>query len=214
MRLTSTTGLLAAALSSLIAAGTASASVTYNTQASFLAALNPGYYAETYQSFAEGGHATPFNFAGGAGNAFSYTATTSAQAFLCFSLGSNNRYLTTSGQPTTAWSAPITITFTGQPVNAIGGSFFLTSAGGSVVDSPLTLNFSDGTSQVINGGTNTTFWGYVSDTAITSLTLTPPATHRFVSVDNLTVGQSTVPTPGAASLVAVAGVVGLRRRRR
>lgn len=195
-----------------LVANPALASLVYTNEASFSAALTSGYYYENYQSAAMGGHATPWNFAGGAGNAFTYTATTPAQAFLVFDL-SSNRYLTTSGQPTTAWSAPITINFTGAPVNAIGGSFFFTSAGGAVVSGDVHVVLSDGTDVFINGQTNSTFWGYVSDTPITSLVLTPDATHHFMSVDNFYVGAS-IPEPASLALIAIGSATACFRRRR
>ena len=175
----------AAAAATLVAAGLsasdARAAFTYTSQATFTANLTSGYYQETFQSTGTGGYATPRNFAGGAGNIWKYTASTTAQAFLVFDLSGNN-YLTTSGMPTTQWSAPITLAFTGAPVFAVGGSFFYTSAGGAVVGGDVFLSLSDGTSITLSGQSNTTFFGYIGTTPITSLTFTPDATHRFASI--------------------------------
>lgn len=206
--------ILAIGAGAIVTTSLAQASVMYSSQSSFISALNAGYFAQNFQSYADGsGHATPMSASGGAGNAFSYSLTTTAQAFLVFSL-SSNRYLTTSGQPTTAWSAPVTISFTGAPVNAIGGSFFLTNAFGNVVNSTVSLSFSDGTSVNLTSQSNSTFFGYVSNTTITSLTFSPPATHHFVSIDNLTVGWSQVPTPGTAMCLVLGSAALARRRRR
>lgn len=189
------------------------AAVVYTTQASFAAALTPGFFAQNFQSASIGGHATPWNFAGGAGNAFTFTASTPAQAFLVFDIASN-RYLTTSGQPTTAWSAPITFTFTGAPVYAVGGSFFFTSAGGSVVNGNVAISVNGSSAAALTGQTNTTFWGIISNSPITSLVITPDATQRFVSVDNFIVGTSTIPAPGVGALGALMmGTLAARRRR-
>lgn len=196
--------LSAFALISIAAGSSSLAAVTFTNQTNFTAALTTGFFAQNYQSISTGGHVTPWNFAGGAGNAFSYTASTPAQAFLVFDIASN-RYLTTSGRPTTQWSAPITFTFTGAPVYAVGGSFFFTSAGGSVVGGTVSISVNGSSAAALTGQTNTTFWGIISNSPITSLVITPDATHRFVSVDNFTVGTSSIPTPGAAAL----GVVGL-----
>lgn len=207
------TGFVFASLAVALASTGASASLVYTDQANFAAVLSPGYYFENYQSAPSGGHATPWNFAGGAGNAYTYSATTNAIAFLAFDLA-GNRYLTTSGQPTTAWSAPITINFTGAPVYALGGSFFFTSAGGAVVNGTVGVALSDGTNVGLTGQSNSTFWGYVSDTPITSIVISPDATHHFVSVDNLYVGTSNVPEPASAVMMIVAGAVGVIRSRR
>jgi hypothetical protein len=196
----------------LLMAATTHAGVTYTSQAAFTSALNAGFYSQNFQSLPNNsGLSTPANFAGGAGNAITYQASTSAQAFLVFDF-SGNQYLTTATTFGTGWSAPITITFTGAPVNAIGGSFFLTSISGSIVGDAFSVSFSDGSSHSLSGQTNTTFFGYVSDTPITSVTISPPATHRFVSIDNLIVG-SAVPTPGGAGVFGGMMLVGMRRRR-
>lgn len=170
------------------------AGVTFTDQATFVGSIASTYYAESYQSFGTSGHPNPWSFTGGTNGGITYQVSTTAQAFLVFALSGNN-YLTTSGQPTTAWSAPITINFTGTPINAVGGNFFLTGANGAVVNSTITLSFSDGSTRQLANQSNSTFFGYISDTTITSLTLTPPATHHFVSIDNLHVGVIGGPPP-------------------
>lgn len=201
-----------ACVSLACAAGGADAAITYTSQPAFVANLTPGYYGETYASQSTGGHGTPWNFAGGAGNAWSYAATTSAQAFLVFDL-SGDRYLTTSGEFGTGWARPITLTFTGAPVYAVGGSFFYTTAGGAISGGTVALGLSDGGSALLTGQSNSTFWGYISTTPITSLTFTNDATNHFASIDNLIVGTSPLPAPATVMLLGVAGCFGTRRRR-
>lgn len=193
----------------LLASAPVAQAAQYTSEAAFVATLNPGYYHEPFSGYPNfSGHATPMNFAGGAG--YSYQASTGAQAFLVFDIG-GNKYLTTSGTPTFQWSSPVTITFTGAPVTAIGGSFFMTTASGGLAGSDVSLGFSDGTNVVLNGQANSSFFGYTSANPVTSLTITPPATHQFVSIDNLYVGS--IPAPGVVGAIAFGGVLAARRRR-
>lgn len=206
MRIVARCGALA-----LVASASLANAAQFSNEAAFVANLNPGYYLEQFSGYPlNSGHATPMGFAGGSG--YSYQASTGAQAFLVFDL-SGNKYLTTSGTDTFQWSSPITITFTGAPVTAIGGSFFMTTAFGGLAGSDVSMSLSDGTQVVLNGQTNGSFYGYTSTTPISSLTISPPATHHFVSIDNLYVGSAIVPAPGVAGLLALAGVASARRRR-
>lgn len=182
----------------------------YTDLASFNAAIGTTKYTETFSTLSDSGLGQSQSFSNGV---YSYATTTTAMALLSFTLGSD-RYLTTSGRPTTMWSAPITITFTSNNVTAIGGSFFYTSAFGYVTDGTVTLAFSDGTTKTFSGQSNSTFWGYTSDVVLTSVTFTPDATHHFVSIDNLVVGSAAVPEPATLGMLGLAmlGISNLRRK--
>lgn len=186
-------------------AGAASGAV-FSTEAAFLAAVESPRLSEDFTGM---GHPGPTLML--AQNGYGVQVTTGAQALLVFDLSGNN-YLTTSTS-TSGFSAPITLTFTTGNVTAVGGSFFQTSVGGAFLSSPVTLNFSDGTSQVLTPSSNADFFGYTSTTPIASLTVSPDASHHFVSIDNLRVGAAIIPAPGAMGLLAGAGLLAVRRRR-
>jgi len=110
--------------------------------------------------------------------------------------------------------AETAITFTFAPgVQGVGGNIFGTDINFNAVAAIVTATLADGTSyaSMTNGVTN--FAGFFSTgAAIESLTidaigLTVPA---FVTISNLFIA---VPAPGAIAVLAVAGVVGSRRRR-
>lgn len=183
----------------------ASAAV-YSSEALFLAAVQSPRLSEDFTGMAHPGPTLAL-----AQNGYGVQVTTGAQALLVFDL-SGNDYLTTSNS-TSGFSAPMTLTFTTGNVTAVGGAFFQTSAFGAFLSSPVTLNFSDGTSQVLTPASNADFFGYTSTTPIASLTISPDASHHFVSIDNLRIGAAIIPAPGAMGLLAGAGLLAARRRR-
>ncbi len=81
------------------------------------------------------------------------------------------------------------------------------------LSSPVTLNFSDGTSQVLTPSSNADFFGYTSTTPIASLTVVPDATHHFVSIDNIRIGAAVIPAPASLALLSAAAPLVFRRRR-
>lgn len=184
-------------------AGVAQAAV-FNSEASFLASIQPLHLHETFQTSVSG----PPSFSLSS-NGYTVQFTTAAQAFLVFDFA-GDRYLTTSGA-TDGFSRPVTLSFTSGNVTAVGGSFFQTSAGGAFLSSPVTLNFSDGTSQTLTPGAVSDFFGYTSAVPISSLTISPDASHHFVSLDNLRVG--TVPAPAGLAAMLVGAAVCTRRQR-
>lgn len=190
-----------------LAADRAEAATTYTSAASFLANLAPNSHSEDFSS-RTGAVYTSVTFTNGT---YSATGTTGAQALLVFALSGNN-YLTTSTS-TSGFSAPVHLALSSN-VTAIGGSFFKTGVAGNVVGGNIQLNFSDGSSHTLSGQSNSSFFGYISDTPITSLTIIPDASHHFVSLDNLRFGAA-IPAPHAA-LAPLAGVLlcGPRRRPR
>ena len=191
----------------LASAGQAVAGVTYSDQSTFLAELQPGAVLEDFES--RSGEAYGVLPLGN--GAFTASCTTTANALIVFDLAGND-YLTTGITPQ-GWSAPITITFTSGNVTAVGGAFFFTSPFGAVAPGTVTLGVSDGTHRGLANQANTSFFGYAGDTPIASLTISPDATHRFVSLDNLRFGASTIPAPAAGVSALLAAALVTRRRR-
>lgn len=197
------------------ASGHAMGGVSFTNQATFVSNLTPGYSLTNFSSFSTfSTPATPLAL--GSGN-FTYQATTTAQAFFIDALSGNN-FLSTA-TATDGFSRPVTLNFTGStPVFAVGGNFFVVSAFGALITDPpfnqVKLTFSDGSMTTLTAQTNSSFFGYISNTPLVSLTIDPLATQRFVGIDNLHVGTSPIPAPGAAGLAALGSMAIARRRRR
>ncbi len=109
--------------------------------------------------------------------------------------------------------ATLTFSFS-KGVRGVAGNIFGTDALGNVVPSIIDAKVSQGTAYegFVTGPGE--FIGFYSSTAnITSLSITvasfDPGASVFASIDNL---YLTVPSPGAAALVALAGVLAKRRR--
>lgn len=195
--------------------GQAMGGVSFTNQAMFVSNLTPGFSLTNFSSFSA--FSTPTSPLALGSGGFTYQATTTAQAFFIDSLSGNN-FLSTA-TATDGFSRPITLNFTGSaPVFAVGGNIFVVSAFGALVTDPpfnqVKLTFSDGTMTTLTAQTNSSFFGYISNTPLTSVTIDPLATQRFVGIDNLYVGTSPLPTPGAAGLAALGGLACVRRRRR
>ncbi len=184
----------------LCVAGSArAATVVHTTEAGFAGSLAPGYYLEDFGTLAGGQ-----SWIAPGGNGYGFTA------FANFGIHINGGG-NPSG-PSLSVSSPddtILITFTGAPVTALGGWFSTVSLGGNPQMNVITL--SDGTVEQFIG---TGFRGFTSDVPITSFTFfgsdDPSYTRQWL--DHLYVG-SVVPSPAPVSLVALAGLGAIRRRR-
>ena len=111
----------------------------------------------------------------------------------------------------------ISVEFTSGQVFGVGGEFFFKNGSGQSVGGYVTLALSDGTQLVRTVTGSDTFAGFWSDdAAITRITISPigpGATSNFLGMDNMDIGFAPVPTPGAISLLALAGLTASRRRR-
>lgn len=184
---------------------------TYTTQASFMAAVQPNAYTETFSGAA--GTATSYSFSS---KGYGYTVTASPAQGMAddvYRSGSfiGNYYSNTS----------LTITFTGTRPTAIGGNFYITDANDSFAAmAPVTIGLSDGTVTTFTPASASTYRGFTSTAAITSLTLAAPGDNVFNTVDNLTVGTAAsvaaVPEPAtwASMAVSIFTLIVLARRSR
>ena len=190
--------------------GALAATAVYTDEASFLAAIQGGYYLEDFSAFTYGSFVGPsLDF--GPTNGFSYT------------MFATNDVFSGPGNMSTAWaSEPLEITFTGSAVTAVGGIFWPTLDDGGDATGDIDLWLSDGTSLSLIDADASTFRGFVTDgAAFTAMSVTALSTvaTQWPTVDNFYVGQGVgesvvVPVPGAL-LLGLLGVscAGWRRRR-
>ena len=111
----------------------------------------------------------------------------------------------------------ISVEFASGQVFGIGGDFFFKNGSGQTVGGFVTLALSDGTQWLRTVSGSDTFAGFWSnDAAITRITISPVgpgATSNFLGMDNMDIGFTPVPTPGAIVLLSLAGYTAGRRRR-
>lgn len=171
----------------------------YTTSATFLAAVVPGAYTETFADSGFSGNPDAV-FSGGS---FSYLVSAPGDLY------GNGVFIGTNLDNT-----PLTITFTGAPVTAVGGNFYATDVSDAFQGVSVTLTLSNGfTTTFTPTSVSNSFRGFTTVLPIASLTLGAPGATRYVGMDNLTVGA--VPEPGTWLLMALgAGALLLRQSRR
>jgi len=175
----------------------------FNSLATFQAAIgnDAGAYTETFTGGAGGTSSQSFS---GGTPLMGYTITGPAAGGVYREgtfIGNNNP------------NSIFTVTFTSGNVFAVGGNFFITNFSDAfVANASVTLTYNDGTTTTFTPTDANAFNGYVSALPITALVMSAPVgAGRFNTIDNLIV--SSIPTPGAAAVLALAGLVAGRRRR-
>ena len=195
-----------AAATVLVASSSSWAAAVFTSSSAFLAQVEPGAYTETFNSVVDA-NTNVQSFSGPGG--FGYTATLpSGQLF----------YFGASALSTNQPNVPVTLTFTGTAVTAIGGHFYAIDIGDAFLSAPVSIGLSDGTTETFTPGSAASYRGYTSSVAITSLTFSSGAPGAYATVDNLTIGTAianqSVPEPGTVALVGLAlvGLMATRRR--
>ena len=179
------------------------ATTIYTNQATFLAATQPGYYLETFNSLPQFTQlASPLNFSS---NGFTYNATAPTAGF--FNIGpSGDTWLSTFHE-----FDPIVFNFTSNNVTSVGGFFFLTDLTGNAAGGTVTVTLNNGKMFSITDASSTSFIGFTTAGPIESLTVTPPssgATLTFATVNDFITGKA-VPETGSSALLLGLGMVGL-----
>lgn len=198
------------ALAGALLVGSVAAHATwYTSEASFLAAINPTFYLENFDSFTFGVplNGTQSSWAAPGGNGYGWTA--GAQSGLWSTPGSLSVASTDD---------PMTFTFTGAPVRAFGGIVANTNVAGDAQAGQVTMLLSNGESQMVDFSVTpfTGFLGWVGPSAITGATVsaTSPAQGNFVQIDHVYTGTAAVPEPMTVTALALGGLALLRRRKK
>ena len=207
------------ACAAIVAAPTAAhAQFTVHTSlASFLAAVGANG-TDTYTGFSiVGSTPSPINRSAGA---YNYTASATTSSF--FGAGTTaNPWLSTN----TATDA-ITFSAFSSTVRGIGGNFFGSNIAGAFLAGDITLtatNASGSMVQTLINASTSTFLGFVSSSAITSLVVSsvqPTGAFLWPTVDNLILAEarpgSVVPEPSTYALLGTGllFIGGISRRRR
>jgi len=185
------------------------ASILFTDEATFLAALAPGYYLEDFPGLTYGGFVGP-SMSFGPTNGFSYT----------FIAPPNGIWTTDSAMSTNYPYDPLVATFTGNPVTALGGFFYGSDFHGNYLGQPLTVALSDGTTHTYTPPNATTFLGFLSDVPLSWIGwvgVQGPG-NNWPAVDHFYVGSAAtpaaVPEPSTLGGTLLLGVIGLALRRR
>lgn len=197
-----------AAVAALALAASSAMATFYTTEASFTAAIKPTRYVEDFSNFTFGNplNGTQLTWPAPGGNGFGWTASAA--------LG---LYSNTSSLSTNSAFDPLTITFTGAPVTAIGGNITNTDISGAVIPGTINITLSDGTTTSVTNQTLSNFWGYTSNTNVPIASVsfvTAGTTNGWPQVDHFYSAQTNVPEPATLGLAAVGlGTLAARRRR-
>jgi hypothetical protein len=187
-----------------LSAMTTQATTIYTNQAAFLAATQPGFYLETFNSLPQFTSLTPpLNFSK---NGFSYNATT-ASGNPFFNIGpSGDTWLSTFHE-----FDPIVFNLTSNNVTAVGGFFFLTDVNGNLSAGTVTVTLNNGSMFSIIDPNATSFIGFTTGVPIQSLTVTPPASGPsliFATANDFITGKA-VPETGSSALLFGLATLGL-----
>ncbi len=174
----------------------------YTDSASFLAAIEPGYFFNNFTGVPTGAQPSLSYSSGG----FSYTISTAPGSV-------SGLYNGTGFVSTDNATDMIQIDFTSGNVTAVGGNFWATDINFSTLAATVSINLSDGTSVSFNSNSVNDFRGFTSNVAITSMTIDAAdiPVNAWATMDNLYVGA--VPAPGALAVLGLGGLVAGRRRR-
>jgi hypothetical protein len=195
--------LMSAAALALLSASAFATTTVYTDSASFLSQIAPGGYTESFNGL-DNSHSASFS-----NGTFAYTLSSPGDIYFSGTYVSNSLP-----------SEPLTITFTSGNVKAVGANFFITDFGDNFFSTAMTVTLDDGTTRTFTPGSESAgYRGFVSDSFITSLTISAAPESFYSSLDNLTVGTTVavpaVPEPGTWALMGLglAGIAFAARRK-
>ena len=191
----------------------------FTNSTSFLGAISPTYYHETFAGWAYG---SPIGDTGTGGTPEVTYVGPGADGFDWTAIGGTG--IPASGQ--NLWSLPgavstevndISITFSfansTNSVEAFGGNFQDVDSSGVNEAGSVVLSFMNGATTVhsmtLTNDTSTSFYGYVSLTPFTSVVITIPTANEFISAGNL---YTAAPEPASLAVLGLAALALVRRR--
>jgi subtilisin-like proprotein convertase family protein len=149
---------------------------TYTDRTTFLTHVAAGFFENGFDDAVPG--AIPsMNYTNGG---WAYTVTASQDQLF------NDTGLISTNQA----AAAIVVTFTGDPVTAVGGNFWSTDINVQPTGTDTTVTLSDGTTETFTSTGPTDFRGFTTVDPVTSITIDAPDTggNFWPTMDNLIVG--------------------------
>ena len=195
---------------------TAAEAVTFNSEANFLNAIQPGFFMDDYEDLAAGD--LNISLLARSGSGFSYTVSTDPGYRNL--LANSTNAIETRALSTYLSADDLLYDFSSSPkaVRAFGGFFAASDITGNLIDQDITVSFSDGTFSGFTtntSGPGANFFGIVSDMNILWAKIAAPyhTTYSWPQADN--VYLATVPEPSTYALLGSAlAFVGYARSRK
>ena len=188
---------------SFVAASNASASIIFFDDAAAYTETVSAYELSSYTQTFESYTGAAASFSGGNGN-YAWTATSPNGVF-----GQSNIIRTLAASDT------LTFNFASNNVYSVGGLFHYVNETGGFQSGIMKIRLSNGDEFIRTVDASTTFTGFLSEEiSIASVQLRSLSTvtgSTFSAAESMTIGV--VPAPGAAALIALAGMISSRRRR-
>jgi len=208
-------------------AATTTAAGIYRNEAEFKAALEPGWFQDSYDEFTYGSF-VDYQLDRGPVNGYSYFVNAFGETDDGFGptlLYSGDGNMSTNS----AWDW-MNVTFTEKLPNAVGGRFFPGDINGNFSGGIIEMVLSDQTTYTLefpweNGGGGgyapvaDSFVGFVSDVSIYSMVVymrESEAPLAWPTIDDLIMGKATtaIPEPGTLALLGIGtALTSLRKRR-
>jgi hypothetical protein len=181
--------------------------VSYNSEASYKAALIPGSFStDNFNDLTSGFKTSPLP----ARTEGSYSYVISATGGLFVGPSGGSQVMSTNNL------VPLLISFTGGSPTAVGGNVFLTDADFNPFPGNINVSINNGafiqSYSVADSASNYLGWRSTDGTPITSIAFTP-TTSTYSTLDNFTPGQAVPgPLPVLGALVAFRYSRKLRKR--
>jgi hypothetical protein len=160
---------------------------TFDNRADFLAATAAGYYENPFND-AVPGLSEDLSYTQGG---WSYTVGTQAPCDFA-GTGQGCLYNDTGLISHNVASDQLVVTFTGDPVTAVGGNFWASDVAVQPTGTEVIITLSDGTTESFTSTGPSDFRGFTTAVPITSITIDAPddVVNAWSTMDNLVVGSA------------------------
>ncbi len=163
---------------------------TYDDRATFITHVGSGFFENPFDD-AVPGLSDDLNYSQGG---FAYTVGTETPCDM--GTGDGCLYNDTGLISTSSATDQIVVTFTGNPVTAVGGNFWATDINVVPTGTSIVITLSDGTTETFSPPDQTGFRGFTTAVPITSITIDAPdddpvnGPFYWSTMDNLIVGSA------------------------